>query len=785
MMYMKPHRLLLAAGLCCSLALPAQVRITVDASQKGATVSPDLYGIFYEDINHAADGGIYAELVRNRSFEDNAQEPEFWHTDGQAQMRLVKTDLLNKVQQQALQVTFTGKGILTNDGFWGMNAVSGQTYRLSFWAKGKVQGGLKASLVDPSRGNASLGSVTVKVSSGKWKRYTAVITATGSCAQARLQLTAGGKGEVALDMVSLFPPTYKNRDNGLRPDLVQRLADLRPRFFRFPGGCFVEGQLSPDNAFRWQRTVGPVEERPGHMNVNWGYRTTDGLGFHEYLQLAEDLGAKPLYVVNVGIWHGGFTPVDSIQPWIQEALDALEYANGPVTSKFGAMRAANGHPEPFNIEYLEIGNENNQPDAASQSDRYYERFKLFKDAILARYPNMHLIGNVVAWGDDNPKWGSSEPVELIDEHYYRSPSWFTNEFRKYDSYDRRGPKIYVGEYAVTQSYGSVGNLNAALGEAVFMMGMENNADIVRMASYAPIFVNVNNQAWMPDMIRFDASRLACTPSYYVQQLMPRHLGTRVLNVEQQSNLTFVDTLSITPAVSHVGVGTYATQATYEDQYGNRWSNSGTGTPDLKVFDTRVSGREYTYKVRARKDGGNEGFLIVVNHADDRNFCWVNIGGWNNTQSAVEQTTGGGRAVIATAPVGGIENGRWYDIAVTVRHDSIFCQLDGKDILAAKLVKAVTPGVFSSATLDEATGNVIVKVVNTSSIATEADVDLKHFSAGKASVVRLTSASGEDENTLDNPHHVVPTDGTAQVSGGKVKVKVPACSLNIVTIEPAR
>jgi hypothetical protein len=231
----------------------------------------------------------------------------------------VTTDLLNKVQRQALRVTFAGQGALVNDGFWGIDAVQGRTYRLSCWAKGKVKGGLHVALIDPERGNASLGAVTVKVGSGKWRRYTAVITATGSSPKAKLSLSAAGRGEVVLDMVSLFPPTFRNRDNGMRPDLAQRLADLHPRFFRFPGGCFVEGQLSPDNAFRWQRTVGPIEQRPGHHNVNWGYRTSDGLGFHEYLQLAEDIGAKPLYVVNVGIWHGGFTPVDSLQPWIQEA----------------------------------------------------------------------------------------------------------------------------------------------------------------------------------------------------------------------------------------------------------------------------------------------------------------------------------------------------------------------------------------------------------------------------------------------------------------------------------
>lgn len=366
--------------------------------------------------------------------------------------------------------------------------------------------------------------------SKKWQKLTADLRSNGNDPKARFELVFSGNGTVTLDVISLFPPTFKNRPNGLRQDLAQMLYELHPKFVRFPGGCFVEGKKRPENAFHWEKTIGPIEERPGHENVNWGYRTTDGLGFDEYLQMAEDFGAKPLYVVNIGIWHGGFTPVDSIQSWIDETLNALEYANGDVTTKHGALRAKNGHPAPYNIEYLEIGNENNQPDVKAQSDHYYERFKLFRDAILAKYPNMHLIGNVEAWSNDNPQWESQEQVELIDEHYYRSPSWFANAFHKYDSYRRDKHGIYVGEYAVTKGFGNMGSLEAALGEAVFMMGMENNSDVVKMASYAPIFANLNNRRWAPDMIQFTSDRVFGTPSYYVQNIMANNVGDKVLNV---------------------------------------------------------------------------------------------------------------------------------------------------------------------------------------------------------------------------------------------------------------
>ena len=582
---MNYKNMLLVAG--CALfaaAVQAQVTIDIDAQQRGPKVSPMLYGIFYEDINHAADGGIYAELIRNRSFEDGPRygapaDMQGWSTYAAAPSQLTarliqptkKTPLLNGVQHNALaldiKASATEPACLVNEGYWGINAVQGRCYRLTFWAKTQnYQGTLKATLCskDGSRiyAETAVDGFAIGKSKG-WTKYEATLTAIDNDPQAQFAMVFDGTGQVQVDMVSLFPPTFKNRENGMRPDLANMLWQLHPKFMRFPGGCFVEGQESPDNAFRWERTIGPIEEREGHWNVNWGYRTTDGLGYHEYLQLAEDLGAKPLYVVNVGIWHGGETPYDSIQPWIDECMNALEYANGPVTTKYGAMRARNGHPEPFGIEYLEIGNENNQPDPRQQSDHYYERYEQFYKAIRAKYPEMKIIGNVVAWGDDNPKWGSEQPVDLLDEHYYRSPDWFAAAFQKYDSYDRQGPKVYVGEYAVTNGYGKLGNMNAALGEAVYMMGIENNGDVVELASYAPIFVNENDARWRPDMIRFNSSRVMGTPSYYVQQLMPQHLGTQVVKVEQNNPYKGKVRKPLTPKQSRVGFGTWNTCATFE------------------------------------------------------------------------------------------------------------------------------------------------------------------------------------------------------------------------------
>ena len=807
--------MLLMAGLAAFAAtLQAQVTIDIDAQQRGPKVSPMLYGIFYEDINHAADGGIYAELIRNRSFEDGPRfgapaDMQGWSTFAAAPSQLTarliqpskKTPLLNSVQHNALELDVKASAAmpvcLVNEGYWGINAVQGRSYRLSFWAKApKYKGTVKATLCSQDGSQLYAETVISGFPAAKakgWTKYEATFTANGNDPQAQFALVFDGIGQVQIDVVSLFPPTFKNRANGMRPDLANMLWQMHPKFMRFPGGCFVEGQESPDNAFRWERTIGPIEEREGHWNVNWGYRTTDGLGYHEYLQLAEDLGAKPLYVVNVGLWHGGMTPYDSIQPWIDECLNAIEYANGPVTSKYGALRAKNGHPEPFGLEYLEVGNENNQPDPRQQSDHYYERYDQFYKAIRAKYPEMKIIGNVVAWGDDNPKWNSTLPVDLLDEHYYRSPDWFAGAFHKYDSYDRRGPKVYVGEYAVTNGFGNLGNMNAALGEAVYMMGMENNSDVVELASYAPIFVNENDARWRPDMIRFNSSRVMGTPSYYVQQLMPQHIGTQVVKVVQNDPYKDKARKQLTPKQSRVGFGTWGTRASFEtakevEYINGEWKKDGNTVSQTSRREATIcleknviDNDHYTCKFRARKDGGAEGFLIIFNYVDDKNYCWLNFGGWGNTQHAIEQISNGGK-LQTVGMRGRVEQGRWYDVTLQVAGDSVKAWLDDELVFDTVLKHDATKGIFSSATIDDANGELIVKVVNTSDMATTARLNLKNFVPGAARVVRLAANDGMEENTLSAPTTIHPVEQLLSPEEGSVLLDVPPYSLNIVRIK---
>ena len=810
--------------LMLPMVASAQVSINIDAAQRGPKISPTHYGIFFEDINHAADGGLYAELIRNRSFEDGPRfgapaDMQGWSTHGfngsTIEAQLIqpskKVKLLNSAQHHALQLTVNATQAnavrLENEGFWGINAVQGRTYKVSLWIKGNYKGTIKARLMNGKNlyaettvspyGMQEKGGFKLK----NWTKLTGQLTASANDPQARFALVFDGKGTLQLDMVSLFPPTFRNRDNGMRPDLANLLWQMHPKFMRFPGGCFVEGQESPVNAFHWEQTVGPIEERQGHWNVNWGYRTTDGMGFHEYLQLAEDLGAKPLYVVNVGLWHGGLTPVDSLQPWIDECLNALEYANGDVTTKYGAMRARNGHPQPFNIEYLEIGNENNQPDPTQQSDRYYERYDKFRQAILARYPKMNLIGNLVAWGDDNPKWESQLPVDLLDEHYYRNPAWFTNSFHKYDSHPRTlangqpAPRIYVGEYAVTSGFGHLGNLNAALGEAVYMMGMENNSDIVPLNSYAPIFVNENDAKWRPDMIRFNSHQVMGTPSYYVQMLMARNVGTQVVPVDMQNPYPAEHAPQLTPATSQAGFATWGTKATFElkdegyKSISGSWADNADGTISQSSLGEQcaavskriIDSRHYTLNYRARKDKGQEGFMIVFNYVDPQNYCWVNFGGWGNTQHGIEQISAGGKMQTATKP-GKIETGRWYDVRISVDGNNVKCWLDEELIFDTQLIATTQPGLFATATIDEPTGQLIVKVANTGSQATTANIRLTNYDPKSATLIRLSSTDGNNENTLQQPTLIAPVETELSPSGNEVQLTVPAYSLNIVRMK---
>lgn len=784
----------------------AQITMNVDAALRGPLTSPYQYGLFFEEINHAGEGGLYAELVKNRSFEDGT---EGWQTINGATMSVTDTGLLNKVQGHALTVAVKGasasapKGIV-NNGYWGMALRNDSAYTLSLWLKGSkaLNNHLVARLVNEAGTTIGEATLAGDVNLYSWTKLTTTITAHADVAKGSLQLLATADGSMTVDVVSLFPATWKGRANGLRPDLAQLLADTHPTFLRFPGGCYVEGQGGYDNAFQWKKTIGPIEQRPGHWNRNWGYWSSDGLGFDEYLQLCEDLGAAPLFVVNVGLGHGFTLSLDDTKALVQDCLDAIEYANGDASTTWGAKRVANGHAAPYHLKFIEIGNENYQADANAQSNEYAERYKMFYNAIKAKYPDIVCIGNVEAWGTDSPSWRNANPVELVDEHYYRNADWMIANYNKYDNVSR-SIGIYNGEYAANGgSYGKYGNLSSALGEAVYMLGMERNSDVCRMASFAPIFTHESNPTWAYDMIHFDADKNFVTPSYYVQKLMGNNLGTQNLKWTETGNAA-----AQAVAGQKVGVGAWYTQVSYDDAQllnadgtalGNDDFSGGlalwtTGTGSWStdggvlaqsdnvqnctaVLNIPVKG-DYTYKVRARKDSGSEGFLIIFNYQDSNNYIWWNIGGWDNTQDAVERCVNGGKTTIDPKSFS-VNNDQWYDLEVDVRDGQVTCKRDGETVHTFSL--PVERSVYQSVQLDTLSNQLIVKLVNPYASARTVTVNLKNMEATAGTVQRLLSSLGTDENTMDEPNKVVPAKEQT-VSGsrdGVLSLDAPAYSLSI-------
>jgi len=513
LLFMKNLLLTGLFAVATSSLVAAPAKITVQMDRPGHAVSPHLWGIFFEDINHSTDGGLYPELVRNRSFEDS-ETPDSWTLVSSwkrnGKMEIDTSRPLNPVNRRSLRLTLNGTVTLINEGYWGMAIAQGEHYTLKLAARAEAgfNGPIAVNLLGAGK---ELAGGEISGITNKWQYYTLDLTATGRDPKAALQLTLSGKGTLFLDMVSLMPAkTWK--EHGLRIDLAEPMAALKPAFLRFPGGCWVEG-TDLTQMYNWKKTIGGVDVRTPLYNI-WQYHATHGIGYHEYLQMAEDLGAEPLFCVNVGMSHKENTPMDLMGQWVQDALDAIEYANGPTNTVWGGLRARNGHPGPFNLNYLEIGNENGH-------EPYRERWPLFVNAIKAKYPGLHLIAN-------NWKGYPKEPMpEIVDEHYYDTPEWFIRNANKYDSYDRKGPRIFVGEYAVTKKTG-LGNLRGAIGEAAFMTGLERNSDIVIMAAYAPLFCNANHKRWPINLINFDSSRWFGIPSYYVQKLFAENRGTVIL-----------------------------------------------------------------------------------------------------------------------------------------------------------------------------------------------------------------------------------------------------------------
>lgn len=523
-------------------------RLVVNSEVKGAEIPSTMYGVFFEDINYGADGGLYAEKIKNRSFEF-PQALMGWTTFGKVK---VKDD--GPFERNPHYVVLSDPGHpekrtgLMNEGFFGVSFEKGEEYRFSVWARCETDHGSKITveLIDPSSQGESqvMASVDVEIEGSDWRKYVAILSPSETVKDGRLRIFLNSKSAVDLEHVSLFPvETWMGHENGLRKDLVEKLHALKPGVFRFPGGCIVEG-TDLDTRYQWKNTVGPVENRPLNEN-RWHYTfphkffpdyfQSYGLGFFEYFQLAEELGSEPLPVLNVGLicqyqnWDENVQPhVDELEPYIQDALDLIEFANGDTLTEWGGLRASMGHKEPFDLKFIAIGNE--------QWDEIYpQHLEPFVKAIRSRYPEIKIIGSSgpQSEGEDfEYLWPEMKrlKVDLVDEHFYRPEKWFLSQGGRYDSYDRDGPKVFAGEYACHGSGKKYNHFNASLMEAAFMTGLERNADVVEMATYAPLFAHVEGWQWRPDLIWFDNLQSYPTSSYYVQQLYSTNKGTNVVPV---------------------------------------------------------------------------------------------------------------------------------------------------------------------------------------------------------------------------------------------------------------
>ncbi len=848
------------AGIVPAAAQNPGATIQVNLAEQKAPVPATLYGIFMEEISHAFDGGIYAELIQNRSFEEGVLPPGMKlvkKDDGNLKMELEKlppnvpkdkwdmpwpwlnncpwqparellgwslentggasgamkitaANPMNAASSRSLALKVAaptapdGRVALSNSGYWGIDVRSGTSYDLKWYLRpGTFEGTVTATL--ESKDGKVLGRHEFgKIAPGdKWQRLTAKLAATGSDPQARFVLSFRGKGELQVDWVSLFPPTYKNRPNGLRVDLAKHLEQLKPSFIRYPGGCYVEG-LSWESAPDWRKMVCPPEDRPGQWGY-WQYRSTDGFGYHEFLQFCEDLGSDAMYVAFCGmtVHPDNNVPLDQIGPVIQQTLDAIEYALGPVTSKWGAVRAQMGHPKPFPLKYLEIGNEH--PPAI-----YGDYYKKFRTAIKAKYPDMIVIMSMF-WSGLNPQAierAGDDAIDVVDEHSYRPSGWIRNNFDYFDKYPRKPWKIYVGEYA--HHHGG-GDWSAAMDDSVYLMMLERNGDLVKMASYAPLFVNVNQSSWGVNLIEFDSSRSYVHSSYHVQKTF----------AESRPDVNLATTVDITPKpdpnlpllAGKFGLGSWNTvnefkefriydandKLVFSDDFANleHWAAPGIGqwkveNGVLKQTDPNRGPTSLFLKqelktgrvtVKARRVGGSEGFLMFFHAAGPERYMFCNYGAAGNHFSAIQGTPSNAIATKGGGDLQGpIDNERWYDISLVVTQNSAEMLLDGKRV--SKIEADGLPAFFATAGYQQKDKTVVVKATNYHPTPLLAGIRLDGAAnvAATGQHIVIRADKPEDENTLDLPNRIAPQVLPLTGCSKNFQVTLPPHSVNVLRIQ---
>ena len=723
----------------------------------------DLYGLFFEDINHAADGGLYAELIQNRSFEYcEIDKPDYtpltaWDKSAGAKWEVVSESPLNQENLHYLRVEAGAGDFIRNAGYnTGIFVEEGKRYDFSVFARADKAATVAISIQDVTGKVYALDRLAIEDTTGVWKKYELTLKAVNTSYEGKLVITFEESGVYEFDMVSLFPQdTFMGRKGGLRRDIAEALMEMKPKFMRFPGGCLThDGSLNDqdrNSMYRWRRTLGKVEERPTWRN-NWRYNQTLGLGYYEYFCFCEDIGAKPLPVL-----PGGFNPhkgegvaIENIGEWVQEALDLIEFANGAADTKWGSVRAQMGHPQPFNMEYLGIGNE-------EIGDGFFERYPYFHNAIREKYPEIKLIntagpfavgeGYDVGW-ESAKKYGS----DLVDEHYYSSPEWFLANMHHYEDYDANGPRVFLGEYA---SWGNT--YYNAIVEAAYMTHLERSK-AVALACYAPMLCNVDYVNWKPDMLWFNNHTIMKTPNYYVQKLFMENQGTDAVRFDMENLdevIKLVDTENLAGDIIIAG----------NDVEGKIWDVTYTASGKItKLSDIDITDNaehivhkveqdaQYTLEFKFKRSAGRKGLKIFFGATDNSRVQWE-FGGWDNWDCNIVSLVNGRGSTISHR-IFHVE-----DIEYTLR-----LEVDGRGI------KTYVNGVlyndtidrlpeleelYVTAATDEETGNTILKVVNLTGEAKSVQLELEGEEKHLAFINALRGHALTDENELDQPEKVCP------------------------------
>lgn len=832
------------------ISLQAQEVLYVDPAQRGHDINPSMYGIFFEEINHSGDGGLYAELLQNRGFEEQTI-PGGFHENGPNKIQTEtfvryleltsqqlnwdwnydvkkmtgwKVDCngcvlahdvvkpatpLHEATPNAMRLTVSNStpgstARLINTGYWGIAVEEGAKYDLRFYLNTTdYTGKVKAVIY-----NADCSEVIAETDfdvdhSGQWKEYKAVMTAGKTVNDGNFALVFSGNGTVYADYVSLFPQdTYCGRPNGLRPDIAQMLVDLKPKFMRWPGGCIVEG-IMLENRVKWKETLGDPMTRPGQYDL-WGYRSTWGMGYHEILQFCEDAGMDCMFVGNAGLscigWAGQYVSGDAVEPFYEEIRDAIEYAIGnPDSNEWAARRAAAGHPEPFPLKYVEIGNEN-------FTARYDANYKYIYNKLKAEYPQLTFLNTM---GIEHAEEFNVR-TDMIDPHWYVTPEFFYNNRQIFDNTPRGHYEIYVGEYATNVNVGK-GNMDAALSEAVFMMSMERNSDLVKMASYAPLITNDNAPNWACNLIWQHSGEVFGRASYYTQKLFAENLPTYNIASALHSDHAVV------PYDGRAGIGTWSTSADfrnfkvtdhagktlYEADFNakrNDWTDmQGTWAPTADgmmsqsnssltrciTLMNQLAFRDCVIEVEARKNSGAEGFLLTFGCDDNdwNHYYQFNVGGWNNTKAGFEDVDNGRGVVISSQPAFKIENGRWYKLKVVCREGKVEGYIDDKLYCSHDFGHERIGRVAAHAGYDEANGEIVIKVVNADADAMPLTLNLNATSiASTASAETMKAASLWDENSFSTPTLISPVKTTVTGVTDRLSYTFEPYSLTVLRVK---